>query len=189
MKMTPLFLLLSVCGFASQTALAQHVHGVIELGVVVEGDTVAVSLNAPMSDVVGFEHKPDSAEQAEKIEQAASLLANADAMFGLTDSASCQVANTLIDGPDYVEQHLGEGGARSDDDHHDHDEHEGEVHSEIVASYEWECGDASKLDALELRFTDGFASVEKVEIQVLTPAGAQVMTKEGRGASIPLSPR
>ena len=48
--------------FACTVVQAQHVHGVVQLGVVVEGDVVAVSLEAPLSDVVGFEHAPNNDE-------------------------------------------------------------------------------------------------------------------------------
>jgi len=234
---------LAICGLAPATSVAQHVHGVIELGVVVEGNTVAVSLSAPLSDVVGFEHAPENDEQLELIREAAALLANADAMFGLADSASCTISDTSIDGPAYVRQHLAKDdvgqvqthddhddehdshGSESDhdeheepaahdhDDHHDeheesaardhddhddhHDEHEesaahdhddSEQHAEVNANYEWACGNASNLDSLALRFTEGFAGVETIEIQVLTSAGAHVITAEGRTSSVSLSP-
>ena len=201
---------LAICGLAPATAAAQHVHGVIELGVVVEGDTVAVSLTAPLSDVVGFEHAPENDEQLELIRQAAAMLANADAMFGLADSANCSISVTSIDGPDYVRQHLAKDDASSaeaHEDHHDshdshgsesdHDEHDesaahdhddSEQHAEVNANYEWACGNASNLDSLALRFTEGFAGVETIEIQVLTSAGAHVITAEGRPSSVSLSP-
>ncbi|MDE0130486.1 MAG: DUF2796 domain-containing protein [Gammaproteobacteria bacterium] len=195
--------------------LAQHVHGVVELGVVVEDSTVAVSLNAPLSDVVGFEHAPENDDQLELIRQAAAMLANADAMFGLPDSANCTISDTSIEGPAYVLQHLAEGdagAAESDDDHHDshsgesdrdeheesaaddHDEHEesdehhdAEQHAEVSANYEWACGNATNLDSLALRFTESFVEVETIEIQILTSSGAQVLTAEGRAASVSLS--
>ena len=62
---------------------------------------------------------------------------------------------------------------------HDHDEHEetdehddgdSEQHSEVNANYEWTCGNASDLGSLALRFTEGFAGVETIEIQILTDA-------------------
>ena len=178
-------------------APAQHVHGVIELGVVVEGDTVAVSLRAPLDDVVGFEHAPESDEQRERIRQAAAMLSNADAMFGLAGSASCSISDTSVDGPAYVTEHLagGEAGsAGSHDGHHhdaghdDSDHHDSEEHSEINAGYEWECGNVSALDALALRFTESFVGVETIEIQILTSAGARVITADGRTASVSLTP-
>ena len=230
----------AICVLAPAGVHAQHVHGVIELGVVVEGGTVALSLNAPLSDVVGFEHAPENDEQLELIRQAAALLSNPDAMFGLPDSASCTSSDTSIDGPAYVLEHLAEdaaGAVLSDHDEHeesaghDHDEHEesaahdhddehdesaahdhhdeheesadhdhdgheesadhehddAEQHSEVNANYEWECGNASDFDSLALRFTESFAGVETIEIQILTAAGAQVLTLEGRATSVSLS--
>ena len=85
----PLLCGMAICGLAPANVAAQHVHGVIELGIVVEGNMVAVSLHAPLSDVVGFEHAPENDEQLELVRQAAAMLSNPDAMFGLADSASC----------------------------------------------------------------------------------------------------
>ena len=229
-RQPPLLYALAICFLAPAGAPAQHVHGVVELGVVVEGGTIAMSLNAPLSDVVGFEHAPESDEQLELIRQAAATLANADAMFGLPDSASCTISDTSIDGPAYVLEHLGDddaGEVLSDHDHdrddphgtdhdhdehdesadhdhdeheesaaHDHDEHEesdehdhgdSEQHSEVSANYEWRCANASNLDSFALRFTESFAGVETIEIQILTAAGAQVLTVEGRAPSVSLS--
>lgn len=228
----PLLCALVIGGLAPAGVPAQHVHGVIELGIVVEGDTVAVSLRAPLDDVVGFEHAPESDEQRERIRQAAAMLSNADAMFGLAGSASCSTSDTSVDGPAYVTEHFAEGEAGSagshdghhhdadhddsehhdsehhdsdhhdsdhhdadhgdsghhDADHHDAEHHDSEQHSEVNASYEWACGNVSALDSLALRFTEGFAGVETIEIQILTPAGAQVITAQGRAASVSLTP-
>lgn len=183
--MRPLAYALAICVLAPAGVPAQHVHGVVELGVVVEGGTVAVSLIAPLSDVVGFEHAPESDEQLEIIREAAAMLSNADAMFGLADSADCRISDTSVEGPGYVVQHLAE-------DHADsavHDDHDSEQHEEINASYEWVCGNVSDLESLDLRFTESFASVETIEIQILTSAGAHVTTAEGRASSVSLSPR
>ncbi|WP_446830673.1 ZrgA family zinc uptake protein [Candidatus Foliamicus sp.] len=195
---------------------AQHVHGVIELGIVVEGDAVAVSLTAPLSDVVGFEHPPESDEQLERIENAAAMFSSAEAMFGLADSANCTVSTMSVDGPEYVTKHLAEhdaGAAEGDEHHHDthdshgggsahdqhHDEHHDEhaesnghdhddstEHADMIASYEWACANISELESIELRFTESLASVDKIDIQILTAEGAQAITAEGRAASVSL---
>ena len=230
---------MAIYGLAPANAAAQHVHGVVELGIVVEGSTVAVSLDAPLNDVVGFEHAPENDEQLELVRQAAEMLSNADAMFGLAESASCSISGTSVVGPAYVTQHLAAdaaGSADHDDDHHDshdshggeddhdghadsgdhddhdsghadhddhdsdhadhdghadhddHDDHDSEQHEEVNASYQWECGNVSALESLALRFTEGFAGVETIEIQILTSAGARVVTAEGRASSVTLSP-
>ena len=196
MKFLPTLIL--VVGLAPASAVAQHVHGVVELGIVVEGGTVAVSLSAPLSDVVGFEHEPRNDEQAKLVQQASTMLSDPEAMFGLAQSANCEFSDMVIDGPAYVVKHLphaGDDPAGHDHGHdedqdkhdHDHDKHDHEEHAEVNASYEWNCSDASELDALDLRFTQSFVSVETIKIQILTAAGAQVLTEKGQVASIPLS--
>ncbi len=126
------------------------------------------------------------------------MLSNADAMFGLAESAKCEISDMSIDGPAYVRQHFAEddaGSAESDDDHRDtHDSHDmdsdhddSEQHAEVNANYEWVCANASDLDSLALRFTESFVEVETIEIQILTSAGAHVLTAEGRVASVSLS--
>ena len=196
MKILPALIL--VIGIAPASAVAQHVHGVVDLGIVVEDDTVAVSLSAPLSDVVGFEHEPKNDEQAKLVQNAAAMLSDPEAMFGLARSANCDFSDMAIDGPAYVLKHLAQAGdaqAGHDDhdDHHDHDEdhgkhdHDHEEHAEVNASYGWNCSNASGLDTLDLRFTQSFASVETIKIQILTSAGAQVLTKEGRVGSVSLS--
>ena len=199
---------MAICGLSFDHLMAQHVHGVVEVGVVVEGGTVAVSLKAPLSDVAGFEHAPENDEQLERIRQAAAMLSNAGAMFGLADSASCRISHTSVDGPAYIAQHLADehaapaerhsGHRNAHDPHgaesgHDepaapavHDHEDSGQHAEISASYEWVCGNISDLDSLALLFTDGFASIETIEIQILTTAGAHVVKAEGRAASVSL---
>ena len=190
LKRLPTLYSLAILGLVPTSAMAQHVHGVVELGVVVEGGTVAVSLSAPMSDVVGFEHAPKGDDQVEAIEQAAALLSDADQMFSLPGAIGCETAVTSIEGPEFVMQHLADH--RSDDadhDHHDeHEHHDEEQHSEINVTYEWTCNDAAKLDALELRFIDGFADIEKIEVRVLTSAGAHVATVGGDARLVSLAP-
>ena len=164
----------AILSLASTGAIAQHVHGVIELGVVVEGNTVAISMNAPLSDVVGFEHAPENDEQKKLIEQAAMLLSNADAMFGMAGSVDCSVSKTSVDGPAYITGNAGNaatengdhhdahaadeaGSAEAEHSHEDHDDHDHDSdhgehagHADIVANYEWACVDAASIEALEL---------------------------------------
>lgn len=98
---------------------AQHVHGVIELGVVVEDQAFSVSLRAPLADVIGFEHAPEDDAQAERVSAAVALLTDASAMFGLPEAAGCELQGVSIDGPDFIRDSI------AADEHHDHDDGNG----------------------------------------------------------------
>ena len=47
----------------------------------------------------------------------------------------------------------------------------------------------AEIDSLDLRFTESFASVETIEIQILTSDGVRVLAEKGRAASVSLSPQ
>ena len=173
---------------------AQHVHGVIDLGVVIEGDTLAVSIDAPLSDVVGFEHEPAGDEQVAALQRVASILADGDSMFGVPGSAECSLSDTAVEAPAYLESMIaGEEGAPVDHSHeehaHHHDHDHSDAHAELNASYQWTCGEPSELDALALTFIESFAGVETVRVQLLTAGGAQVMNLTGSDSSLPLNLR
>ena len=88
------------------------------------------------------------------------------------------------------DDHDHEASAEHDhDDDHDHDhEHDGEgSHADINANYEWTCDNVANLEALALRFSDGFASVETINIQVLTSAGAHVVEASADTGSVSLA--
>ena len=202
-------------GFSPQLVQAQHVHGVVELGIVVEGDSLSVSLQAPMDDVIGFEHAPRSEEQKQRVVRAAALLSDASRMIGTPDAASCSLQSAEIEAPDFMMEMIssaanGKADAgehdeehhEHDDDHHDkheHDDHHGDEHddhadddhgdehSEVRADYRWHCEQASGLDALQPSFIDGFHQIEKIEVQILTAAGARVMETDASAESISLA--
>ena len=233
-----------IAGLAPFTLQAQHVHGVAELGVVVEGSTLGVTFEAPLADVIGFEHAPENDEQIASIRRAAETLENAGNLFMPAGAANCSVSSQSIDAPDYFLQtaagheegddhdHAGEHDhddghdhdeavAHSDDDHdehdhddhdhdhdhdesvahedghdendhdeHDHEDHEGHGashHSNLLASYEWSCGDVSQLNSLALSIASHFGSVETVNVQVLTPSGVFADELPGSTESISLN--
>ncbi|MEM7707248.1 MAG: DUF2796 domain-containing protein [Pseudomonadota bacterium] len=85
---------------------AQHVHGRIEVGVVVEGSVLAVSVQAPLGDIIGFEHEPRNTDQESTLSDAAKLLVDAGGMFAIPDAAGCTVKSISISGPDFVAEKL-----------------------------------------------------------------------------------
>ena len=162
---------------------AQHVHGVIEIGVVLEENTLAVSVHAPLSDVVGFEHAAENDQQAERLREAAALLQHADRMFGVPESARCTLQELTVDAPEYLRLAAKDSDEQRDQ-HADHDSHDedsdGHSHSDVDAQYVWECAAPAEIKELEARFVQGFENIETVKIQVITPSGMHVADGDSR---------
>lgn len=97
--------------------LGAHVHGHGALNVALEGNVLAMELEVPGFDIVGFEHPAET--EADKAAIAAGLaqLENAAMLFSMPPDAGCQLteAHAVLHG---------------DDHHEDHDEHEGHDHEE-----------------------------------------------------------
>lgn len=97
---------------------AAHEHGHAVMRVVLEDAVLAIELEAPGMDIVGFEHAPEGPADEAKIKAALAKLENAGAMFMLPQGAACTVN----------EAHAEHGGLEDDDhdshaDHKDHDGH------------------------------------------------------------------
>ena len=129
-------LLAGSLALSGNTAFSQHVHGHVEIGIAVEEASIAVTVRAPLSDVIGFEHAPRNDEQTAKVQAAAELLASGDAMFGMPAAAGCVAEEPDIEAPEYLLARIegrdaangGGAGEGPHSDEHDHDEHDHSDH-------------------------------------------------------------
>lgn len=95
------------------TELGAHEHGSGNFNVAIEGKSVAMELEAPGADIVGFEHAAHSEEDKSAIKKAKSTLADLKSVVELPDAAGCTLAAAKI------ELHT-EGGDHEKHDDHDH---------------------------------------------------------------------
>lgn len=106
--------LLAPSAFAEETRqLDSHEHGVGELNIAFDGNTVAMELRAPGADIVGFEYEAKSTEDRAAIDAAVASLARPLELFLAPAAAECSVKQASAT-------------LESEDEHNDHDEHEDE---------------------------------------------------------------
>mgnify|MGYP005988175921 FL=1 len=114
-----------------------HVHGEVSFNIAQDGADLLIAISAPGADIVGFEHKPETAQEEETLKQALARLASPASLFTFDKGAQCQLSEHLIeqslsDDHDEHEDHHDE----HDEDHHDegeedhHDEHDEDHHDE-----------------------------------------------------------
>ena len=66
-----------------------HVHGVAELNVGVDNDTLRIALESPLENLLGFERAPKGDKELDKVRRMASQLRQADKLFLPTPGAGC----------------------------------------------------------------------------------------------------
>lgn len=134
-------------------ALEAHEHGHSSLSVAVEGSRVAMELEAPGADIVGFEHAAESEEQKAALALAKAALAQPMSLFVLPPAAGCRVANAMV-------EHVIE------------DREDG--HAAFRAEYALDCQDPAELATITFAFFDRFPRAEEIEVTILTGRGQTV---------------
>lgn len=110
------------------TELGAHEHGVGIFNVAIEGNTLAMELEAPGADIVGFEHAAKSAKDKAAIKKAKANLADLHHVVDLPEAASCKLTKANIElhseGGDHGkhdDHDHGKKAEKHDDHNHDHD--------------------------------------------------------------------
>ena len=170
--------------------LDSHEHGSALLNVAIEGNTLFFELDSPWNNLVGFEHAPRTEEQHDLVDDAITQLKDANSLFAFS-GANCTVVefsieSSLSEGEHDDEHHDDEhhddehhddehhDDEHHDDEHHDdehHDDHEGETHSEVRASYSFECDDTSKLATIDVKVLSVWSGFEELDVQLIGPSG------------------
>jgi len=105
--------------------MSAHEHGRWTLDIAVENSVIWMGLEVPGADIVGFEHKAETAADREAVEAALAVLRQPLGLFTLPDDAGCTVVQAE------AEFHGGGGEEEHEDeywneDEHSHDDHEHE---------------------------------------------------------------
>jgi len=178
--------------------LGAHEHGHSALNIAVEGNQIAMDLEAPGADIVGFEYEAETQQDRAKVEAAIAALSDPLSLFVFPAAAACKAVE--------VDAHLvGEHHDAQDDEHdehhhethdehdehahsehdehehaeHDHDAHdadehahEGPQHNEFHAKYLLNCANINAIDRIEFAFFEKFPNAQEVDVQVISDKGA-----------------
>ena len=173
--------------------LDAHQHGHGALNIAFEGASVAMELEVPGADIVGFEHPAESDADRALIDAAIAQLAKPLELFAMPAAAGCTVtaANVALlgeddhdeHGDDHKDEHADDHKDEHDDDHKDdhaddhkdeHADEEGEEgHNEFHAEYALTCADPSAIDAIESVYFERFPNAAELDIQLISDKGAK----------------
>ena len=203
--------------FAETRELDAHEHGHGALNIAIEGDQIAIELEVPGFDIVGFEYVAETDADKATVEAALATLGDPMNLFTLPEGAGCAVAEVEVElhGEDDHDEHghdddHAEGEEHHDDDHaegeehadgddHKHEEHaDGEehhddehgeeaVHSEFHAQYLLDCSDVAAVSEIALPYFSAFENAEELEVQLVTDKGAVLMEATPETAVLDLS--
>lgn len=147
---------------AGHHAHGAHSHGVAQLEVAVDGGRLAIHLESPLANVVGFEHAPRTAPQRAAAAKALAILKQGDRLFAPTPAAACKLAEAGVAAPVLA------GGKDAADGHGDLD-----------ADYRFECAHPDRLKGLGVRLFGLFPGMQRIDAAVVTARGQQAFRLSG----------
>ncbi len=194
------FLIAAYSGVVNGSETRQHgahVHGIANLNVAVDGSNLMIELDSPAANILGFEHAPETEEQAHAVHEVMELLKSGDKLFAFTPKAECTLHDAHVETDMETKDH---DDHESHDQHHEHEAHDGHddhthaekdndhgaTHSEFKVSYHFECAQPDRLKSIEVLLFSKFPGFERIDAQVLTGKGQSAAGLTARSFEISL---
>ena len=163
MKFLPTVLFLAALASSTAGAAPPHQHGVAMLDVAVEPGRVTLVLESPLENLLGFERAPRSDAERAQAEKLLARLRAADTLFRIDSAAGCTLSKVVLMSPV-----LGEGTATAADKDKDKDK---DNHANLDGRFEFTCKAGQRAGFVEVGLFEAFASLKRIELQVVTPKG------------------
>ncbi len=162
--------------------LDAHEHGAGVFNVAIEGKFLAMELEAPGADIVGFEHPAHSDKDKAAIRDAKSTLRDLAKIVALPAAADCKLTATN------VALHT-EGEDEDHDGHdHDHEKHAEEEpgHTEFHAEYQLNCANPENLKTLSFTYFETFKNAQKLSVSIVSSSSQKKAEATHDNAAISL---
>jgi hypothetical protein len=158
--------------FAEETRqVDKHEHGVGELNIAIQSNTMVLEFMIPGADVVGFEHEAKSEQDKATVSAALTKFDDYNNIFIIPTNSKCILISSKIN-INQEDEHDEHDEHDDHDGHDDHDEHQEEAHNEFYAKYTFECGDIKSLDLLEFPYFETFSNSGELEVQFVSEIGS-----------------
>ena len=144
-----------------------HEHGVVRMGLAVDGQRMSLNLEAPAATVFGFEHDPETEEEIGVVSEAMETLkTRVGEIIAVSSELACELEDVeVVSAPEVDEEH-----AHSDDEEHSHSDDE-DAHSEVRVAVSWFCAQSVEGTDATLRLGSLWPDAELVDLTVITSMG------------------
>ena len=165
----------------------KHEHGVGELNIAVEGNSIDLEFMIPGADIVGFEYKAKSEADIALVNDALIKFDEFNNIFSIPSTSNCNLVEADISinqgdnhkGEHDHDEHEDEHDHDDHGEHDDHDEHDEEAHNEFVAHYSFNCGNIKEIDRISFPYFTTFPNSGELEVQFVSEIGSTSFEVEG----------
>lgn len=169
---------------ASVHAHEAHVHGVGQLDVAVDGNTLSLHLDSPLVNLIGFEHAAKNAKDKQLVQAMSRDLRAADKLFITSPAAECRLDTVTLNATGIDQTLLGEKSAAGAQPS-THASADG--HADLDADFTFRCKQPQQLREIDVRLFKRFTGFQRVAVQVVTPKrqSAATLTPDNTRLNLP----
>lgn len=146
-----------------------HVHGVAELNVALDGDTLLIELISPAMNLVGFEHAPRTADERAALQHAHEALEDGEALFVANQEAACELHNTRISFSAEVPSQMSSDAETQPNTPGQDTPLSDSGHRDLHAGYGFTCHRPAALERLTVDLFRAFPGTERLRVQLIAP--------------------
>lgn len=143
-----------------------HEHGKVTVNVALDGTLLAIELEAPAVNVVGFERAPRTEAEQAAARAAAALLESGRGLVGVPRGALCRLEQASLEAP----QWSGDSGG----------------HAEYHARYRYRCRNPQALDHVELWLLRHLRDLGRAQVNVVSATTQTTLALQPPAARVPL---
>lgn len=169
---------------SAERQLDAHDHGYGNLNIAIINQTVAIELDTPAYNIIGFEHPPETVEDKTTFKKALSILNNGSNLFIFPTAADCtlkdvNISSSLIEDQRSSHKEHEHGHKKHDSGHKEHEhDHKGSkhedhsknnVHSEFHADYKFTCNEIGKANSIQVMVFKHFPNTRQLNVQIVLP--------------------
>jgi hypothetical protein len=135
-----------------------HVHGVSELTVAIEKQSIELEIKYPAIDILGFEHKAKTIKDIEITNNVKRILSRDEELFTFTDG-KCLL----------IDQQLDMSSVHNMKNIEDEKNKNEEIkHHEVITSYYYHCKETPTLLTITVNAFDHFSAIHQINARWLT---------------------
>jgi hypothetical protein len=164
-----------------------HVHGVGNLDVAIDGNTLSLHLATPLINLLGFEHAANSAPDQLATKKMGAQLHAAASIFAITPAAQCKQVSVKLESAVLGAALLGEAASTASDaaalNSTAPDKHDG--HANLDGDFVFNCAHPEQIKAIDVKLFDLYPGFHSINVQAVTLKGQSAATLAPGSASIP----
>ena len=134
---------------------APHVHGVASLQVAIDGNTLTLTLESPLDNLLGFEHTARSEQERTAVRAMRERLEQAESVFVPSPAAHCQAVSVKLESPVLQPERQTANGA----------------HADLDGEFVFRCRNPGQLRELEVTIFRSFPNLRRLDVQIASPRG------------------